>query len=50
VEYSYDFKIVFLTYAKGWLLLDVVSTLPLECIVLAADRSLDSFNAGYLNR
>ncbi|KAI8472380.1 MAG: cyclic nucleotide-binding-like protein [Monoraphidium minutum] len=49
VEYSYSFRHVAKTYARTWLLLDVVSVLPLECMVAAAGRA-NNFNAGHVNR
>ncbi|KAF8064640.1 FPS1 [Scenedesmus sp. PABB004] len=48
-EYCYRLRVVAWRYARTWLLLDVVSCLPGECI-LAALGAHRSFNLGYSNR
>lgn len=49
IEYCYDFKTVAGWYARTWLVLDVVSCLPVECM-LGAGGVVHSYNAGHLNR
>lgn len=49
IEYCYNLKTIALQYARTWLVLDVVSCLPLECIIRAAGVA-HSYNLGHLNR
>eukprot|EP00878_Enallax_costatus_P034394 GHUV01038128.1.p1 GENE.GHUV01038128.1~~GHUV01038128.1.p1 ORF type:complete len:493 (+),score=96.96 GHUV01038128.1:602-2080(+) len=49
IEYCYNLKTVATQYASTWLALDVVSCLPVECILNAAGVT-HSYNAGHLNR
>lgn len=49
LETSYDLLDVALTYARTWLVIDIVSCLPLECMLTAGGVAFN-YNLGHLNR
>lgn len=49
IEYTYNLRVAAARYASTWLALDVLSCLPLECMVSAAGV-VDSYNVGHINR
>lgn len=49
VEYCYNLRTVATQYTKTWLVLDVVSCLPVECMIRAGGV-VHSYNLGHVNR
>jgi hypothetical protein len=49
IEYCYSLRSVAWAYCKSWLLLDVASALPVECMVLLGLPGHD-YNLGHANR
>lgn len=49
IETSYDLVDVAGTYARTWLIIDIVSCLPLECMISAGGVTYN-YNLGHLNR
>jgi hypothetical protein len=49
IEYCYSWRTVACSYSKSWLLLDVVSALPVECLVVLGVGG-HNYNLGHLNR
>lgn len=49
VEYCYNLKTVSARYARTWLVIDVVSCLPVECMIGAAGVT-HNYNLGHLCR
>lgn len=49
IEYCYTLKRVAIKYARTWLVLDVLSALPVECMITAGNVEYN-YNLGHLNR
>jgi hypothetical protein len=49
IEYCYSMRAVAAAYAKSWLLLDVLSALPVECLLVLGVGG-QNYNLGHLNR